>query len=89
MQKNIQIPMDLFLQLVRYHYLNDTDPELPVTIKKGIEDKLEAIIRHQIYSDSKNKAISPEEREKARQRYLDRVGVRDSFRWPAKNDNPS
>lgn len=83
MPKNVQISIELFLQLIRYHYLQDDSPELPGDITKGLESKLEAMIRHDLYSVYKNQQISPAEREKARQDYLDRIGLRDSFRWPA------
>lgn len=87
MARNVQIPMDLFVQLIRYHYLEDDNPELLPAIRKGLEDKLEAIIRHETYSQYKDKALSPEEREQARQRYLDRIGMKDSFRW-GEGENP-
>lgn len=83
MAKNVQISMDLFLLLVKYHCLQDDSPELPDVIEKAIESKLEAMIRHDLYSTYKNQQISPEEREKARMQYLDNIGLRDSFRWPA------
>lgn len=82
MQKNVQIPIDLFLALVRYHYLQDPAPELPGVILKGLEDKLEAVIKHDLYSTYSNKQLSPQEREQARKQYLDRIGLRESFRWP-------
>lgn len=83
MAKNVQISMDLFLSLIRYHCLQDDSPELSDMITKAIESKLEAMVRHDLYSTYKNQQISPEEREKARLQYLDSIGLRDSFRWPA------
>lgn len=81
MPKNVQIPFDLFLSLIRYHYLGDDSPDLPAEILKGLEDKLEAMVRHDLYSTYSNKELSDKEREAAKRQYLDRVGIRDSFRW--------
>lgn len=82
MGKTVQISTELFLQLIRFHYLQDTDPSLPEDILKGLENKLEAMVKHDLYSTYSNKQLSPQEREQARKQYLDRIGLRDSFRWP-------
>ena len=82
MGKNVQIPMDLFLLLVRYHYLEDDDPQLLPGIRKALESKLESMIKRELYGVYSNKQLSPAERESARQQYLERIGLRDSFRWP-------
>lgn len=87
MPKNIQIPSELFLRLIRYHYLQDESPELLKEITKGLEIKLDAMIRHDLYTAYKNKELSPEEREEARQKYLDSIGLRDSFRWSEPPNN--
>jgi integrase len=49
-------------------------------IKKGLEDKLEAMVRRELYTKYKT-APTEEEREKARQEYLKKVGMHRSFRW--------
>ena len=49
-------------------------------IKKGLENKIDMMTRHEIYSKSKT-APTEEEREKSRQEYLDRVGIHPDFRW--------
>jgi len=76
--KNIQIPEQLFFALLKYHLL-EIDEVLP-EIKKGLEDKLEAMVRRDLYTKYKT-ASTEEEREKARQEYLDKVGVHRDFRW--------
>ncbi|MCD7738600.1 MAG: complexin-2 [Lachnospiraceae bacterium] len=81
--KNIQIPNALFLALVRYHLLDMED--YGDEIRKGLEKKLDAMVLRELYSKSKE-APTPEERENARQEYLDRRGVPDSFRWGASFD---
>lgn len=76
--KSVQIPEELFIQLVKYHLLNDDLWE--DEIKTGLERKLENIINRMTYTDYKT-APTEEEREKARQKYLDRKGYREGFRW--------
>ena len=49
-------------------------------IKKGLEEKLEAMVRRDLYTKYKT-APTEEEREKARQEYLEKVGMHRSFRW--------
>ena len=66
--KNVQIPYDLFLALLQYHLMMDDDYE--DEIRYGLERKLEAMVRHELYAKYKT-ALTPEEREEARQRYLD------------------
>ncbi len=76
--KNIQVSEQLFFALVKYHLL-DMEEMLP-EIDKGLIDKLDAIVMRELYSKYKT-APSEEEKEKARQEYLDKRGVPDSFRW--------
>ena len=49
-------------------------------IRRGLEEKLDAMVRHELYAKYKT-APTEEEREQARQEYLDRRGVLESFRW--------
>ena len=76
--KNIQISEELFFALLKYH-LVEIDDVLP-EIKMELEDKLEAMIRRDSYTEYKT-APTEEEREKARQEYLDKVGMHRDFRW--------
>ena len=76
--KNIQISEQLFFALLKYHLL-ETDEVLP-EIKKGLEEKLEAMVRRELYTKYKT-APTEEEREKARQEYLEKVGMHRDFRW--------
>ena len=46
----------------------------------GLEEKLDALVRHELYTKYKT-APSEEEQEKARQEYLDKRGVTASYRW--------
>ena len=76
--KNVQISEELFFMIIKYHLLGIDDfvPE----IKKGLEEKLEALVRRELYTKYKT-AKTEEEREQARKEYLDKVGIQKNFRW--------
>ena len=76
--KNVQIPYELFVDLVLYH-LNGED-DVDGEIQQGLERKLDAMLNRQLYSQYKS-APTEEQRERARQEYLDHRGVPQSFRW--------
>ena len=74
----MQISEELFSALLKYR-LVEMDDVLP-EIKKGLEEKLEAMVRRDLYTKYKT-TPTEEEREKARQEYLDKVGMHRDFRW--------
>lgn len=76
--KNIQIPQELFMKLLRYHLLDDDN--CAADVKKGLEQKMNTMVERELYTKSKT-APTEEEREKARQAYLDRRGILADFRW--------
>ena len=76
--KSVQIPYDLFIDLAMYHLRGEDDFE--GEIRQGLEQKLDAMLNRQLYSRYKT-APNEEEREQARQEYLDRRGVPQSYRW--------
>lgn len=76
--KNVQISYDLFVALLQYHLVMDDD--YAKDIQGGLEEKLDAMVRHELYAKYKT-APTEEEREQARWEYLDRRGVPESFRW--------
>ena len=76
--RNVQIPFELFCQLLQYHLMENHN--LENSIKQGLEKKLDALVMHELYRKSKS-AATLEEREKARKEYLDRRGVAEEFRW--------
>lgn len=77
--KKIQIPEELFVNLVKYFLLDMNDTDTYNTICKGIKAKYEAIEKHNLYTTYKT-ASTQEQAEKARQEYLDKIGMRESFR---------
>ena len=80
MSKNVQIPYELFADLIRFHLLESADIDVRVKIEKALNMKLDALVMHQLYEKYKT-APSEEERESARQEYLDRRGIHKNFRW--------
>ena len=48
--------------------------------RKELESKLDKMLAHELYTRSKT-ADTVEERERARQQYLDKVGMHKDFRW--------
>lgn len=76
--KTVQIPEELFILLCRVYLLDETGHDLD--IQKGLQAKLDAITRRLDYETYKT-ATSQEEREEARRRYLDRVGISEEWRW--------
>lgn len=76
--KHIQITEELFIQLLQFHLCDD--PLWQEEIVTGLERKMESVVNRNTYTKYKS-APTAEEREKARTEYLDRKGVRQSFRW--------
>lgn len=82
--KTVQINTTLLYDLFRYFLTDEDEDDREYThnaIVTALEAKLEALVKHDLYTRSKT-ADTPQEREKARQAYLDRVGMRQSYRWP-------
>lgn len=80
MAKNVQISQELFLELVKYFCLDNVTETRYKAISDALETKLDKLVKHELYSASKT-AETPEERETARQQYLDKVGIHKDFRW--------
>ena len=76
--KNVQIPYELFVDLVLYHLIGEDG--FDEDIRRGLEQKLDAMLNRQLYSQYKTAPIE-EQRERARQEYLDCRGVPQSYRW--------
>ena len=76
--KNVQIPYELFFQLLQFFLMDNYDGE--EIIRLGLEKKLDRMVMRDLYGKFKT-APTEEERERARKEYLDRRGVPESFRW--------
>ena len=86
--KSVQIPYDLFVALVEYHLAYDDD--YAGEIRQGLEQKLDALVRHELYAKYKT-APTPEEREQARQALAGLIAAPGSFetlwsQWADENE---
>lgn len=59
--KNVQIPYELFVSLLRYHLMEEDD--CLNEIRQGLEQKLDSLVRHELYAKYKT-APTQEERKK-------------------------
>ncbi len=76
--RNVQIPYELFLQLLQYFLMDNYDGE--EKIRLGLEQKLDAMVNREMYSKFKT-APTEEEREEFPADNSDRKGIQESFRW--------
>lgn len=79
MNKKVQINMQLFRNLIEYFYGNKDD-DLELEIRRGLEQKVDKLVAHQLFSQYKKAPSDSEEREKLRNEYLDHIGVFTNFR---------
>ena len=77
-KSQVQIPKDLLLALFQYHLAGNG--EYQPEIEKALMEKLDSMVKRQLYTTFKT-ASTEEEREKARQEYLDKCGMHENFRW--------
>ena len=76
--KQVQISEDLFLSLVKYHILEYYNDEKKIV--KELKEKYDKIVNRSLYTKYKT-APTEEEKEKARQEYLNKKGIHSDFRW--------
>lgn len=79
-EPKVQINKTLYNDILRYFLYGQQNTEISRRIHDGIEKDIDARIRREYYSQYKS-APTEHEREKARQAYLDAVGVPEDFRW--------
>lgn len=84
--KKIQIDYSFYQDLISHAFLHG-DPDDPCfrRIETAFYRKLEAMEKHDLYTLYKSGA-SPEIRNKAREEYLEAIGLRDAYRWCATHD---
>lgn len=82
--KQAQIPEDLLIDLIKWH-LCPSDmirtQDRAERIHKGLQNKLDSMAARDLYSVMHDTTKSPQERESARQAYLDSKGIPEAFRW--------
>ena len=79
-ERQIQIPQELFILLLRYFLFDDKSEDTTEAILKRLNGKIDSIIKHDTYTTYKT-AETETEREKARKEYLEMVGMHKDFRW--------
>ena len=82
MKKKVQIDYELFLSIAKYFAIQDENykKELEEIIVKEVNEKLDKLVLHDLYTKSKQ-APTNEEREQARQEYLNKKGIHEDFRY--------
>ena len=75
-KSQVQIPKDLLLALFQYHLAGNE--EYQPEIEKALMEKLDSMVKRQLYTTFKT-APTEEEREKARQEYLDKCGMHENL----------
>lgn len=70
--KDIKIPEELFFKLVQYHVCGIENDQIKQEIEQGIENKLEKIVNHELYTKSKVSGTD-EEKQKFYKEYLTRT----------------
>lgn len=78
--KNVQIPLELFLDCYKLIVCQLDDAELWNNTANILEAKLQKMINRNLYTKYKT-ASSEEEKEAARIRYLDNIGIPKNYRW--------
>ena len=79
--KTIQIDLELFVDLIVYALRHSEEGDVQYRrIMKMAKAKVEAMMRHDLYSVYKTGATEAD-RAKARKKYLDAIGLFDTFRW--------
>ena len=52
--KNVQVPQQLFMKLLRYHLLDDDS--CADDVKKGLEQKMNTMVERELYNEIKNRS---------------------------------
>jgi hypothetical protein len=76
--KMVQIPIETFAALCRYHLLDIYTDSSINDVKSVLEAKLDALAKHDTYSLYKQ-AKTPLERDEARLDYLNKIGAVTDF----------
>ena len=80
-EKQIQVPEKLFTLMAAYILMEQHQTEENYKIiEKGIHEKIDRMLNHDLYTKYKT-APTDEQKEKARQEYLERKNIPTDFRW--------
>lgn len=84
--RTIKLDMELFIDLYIYAYRHSDPDDLQYCrLAAGVQKKLQAMMKHDLYSIYVTGA-SAEERKRARDLYLNSIGLSEEFRWPDYDD---
>lgn len=78
--EKVQINRSLYNDIIMFFHYGDQTPERRNMIIKGMQEDLDERVRRDCYTRYKT-APTEEEKEQARQEYLDRAGIHKDFRW--------
>ena len=78
--KKICISEKLFMDIFKYFNLDSPSQELYEDIRTQLDEKILNIQKREAYTKYKT-GRTKEEQEKARQKYLDLIGVHEDFRY--------
>lgn len=81
MPKNYQISDELFLELMNYFLFDERDEDTFEKIKTLLNKKCDQIIKRDYYSKQYDESLTPAQREEARQKYLNLIGMHKDFRY--------
>lgn len=76
---NLTLTYPQFIELMMFCMDNEGVPELD-QLHRILDEKLNKLVEHELYTKYKT-APTEEEREKARQEFLDKKGIHQDFRW--------
>lgn len=84
-EKQVQIPLKTFIGLLALtddliNGYDNIDIDKVKEFYKVLNNKLDAMLKREIYTKYKT-APTEEEREEARQKYLEKIGINKDFRW--------
>lgn len=80
MSKNVQISQETFLKLVQFFYIENHDEDIYKSIQSDIEHKIDSVVKRELYTQYKT-SNTEQERETARQKYLEMIGMHKDWRW--------
>ena len=69
----IQVPYDVFMDMVRVHIIGVDDPDAVKRIEDALNAKLDKLALRELYAIWHSDTVPPAEREQARLKYLQEV----------------
>lgn len=84
--KNVQIEIALLIDVCEYLIRHpENGEEQYERIRQGIQKKINSLLRHELYTIYKTGATA-DVRSKAREEYLEAIGLQRSYQWSVEAD---